>query len=142
MRFPCLLYVKHYTVDLCYKRVVVQIKKCNFQKHTVASRRRKTWKANGLNLKPRVRWGFSLCCHVGTGCHPACSGGGPASSQLLCAAADPAAFLLHYPDVGIVDAFSLSVPQSDSKTTLVYQKEKVFHLFLSQNIACIANIQI
>lgn len=41
-------------------------------------------------------------------CHPACGGGGPVSSQLLpSAAADPAAFLLHYPDVGIVDAFSL-----------------------------------
>lgn len=85
---------------------------------------------------------FLPCCHVGTGCHPAYSGGGPASSQLLrSAAADPAAFLLHYPDVGIVDAFSVSVPQSDSEATLVYLKEKVFHLLLSQNIACIANIQ-
>lgn len=43
--------------------------------------------------------------------------------------------------MGIVDAFSLSVPQSDSETTLVYLKEKVFHLLLSQNIPCIANIQ-
>lgn len=74
---------------------------------------------------------------------PSClSGGGPGSSQLLrLAAADPAAFLLHYPDVCIVDAISLSGPQFYSKADLVYLKEKVFHLPLSQNIAHIANIR-
>lgn len=108
MRFPCLLHVKHYTMDLCYKRVVVQINnKCSFQKHTVAQWRRKTWKANGLNLKPHPFFVVLSRRHW----VPSCLWwGGPASSPLLSsAAAAPAAFLLHYPDVGIVDSFSLSV---------------------------------
>lgn len=32
-----------------------------------------------------------------------------------------------------------SAPQSDSKATVVYLKEKVFHLLLSQNISYLAN---
>lgn len=108
--FSRLLLVKHHAGDLCCTPVVVQIKKRGFPKHTAVSWR-STWKVNGLHLKPQPCCGacaLSPCCHVGSGAILPCSGGGPVSSQLLrSAAADPAAFLLHYPDVGIVDAFSL-----------------------------------
>lgn len=64
-----------------------------------------------LSEASRLLWGVCFVTVLSRRhrCHPACSVGGPVSSQLLrsAAAADPAAFLLHYPDVGIVDAFSL-----------------------------------
>lgn len=107
--------------------------KCNFQKHAVAPWRRQMWKEDGLHLQPWHPAGLSPALSRRRWVPSCLSGGGPGSSELLhSAAADPAAFLLHYPDVCIVDAISLSGPQFYSKADLVYLKEKVFHLPLSK----------
>lgn len=65
--FPCSLGIQrglHCVIllsTLCfhYGRVVVQISKCNFQKHAVAPWRRQMWKEDSLHLQPRHPAGLS-----------------------------------------------------------------------------------
>lgn len=142
--FSHLLLVKHHAGDLCCTPVVVQAnKKWGVPKHAAAPWRRSTWKVRGLNLKasPVVWCALSPCCHVGTGAIL------PAVGEVQCPRSSFALLLLIlllFCFITLMWALLMpfhSVPQSDSKATLVYLKEKVFHLLLSQNIAYLASTQ-
>lgn len=140
--FPCLLLVRHHAGDLCCTPVVAQINKWAFPKHIAASWR-STWKVNGLNLKPHP-YPYCGVCFVTVlsrrhWCHPAAVG------EVQCPRSSFALLLLIlllFCFITLMWALLMpfhSVPQSDSKATVVYLKEKVFHLLLSQNIAYLAN---
>lgn len=97
---------------------------------------------NGLNLKLHpycAVCALSPRCHVGTGAIL------PAVGEVQCPLSSfPLLLLILLLFCFITLMWALlmafhSVPQSDSKATLVYLKEKVFHLLLSQYIAYLAN---